>query len=142
MADYYAPALIEELKLHGVKEYEIDRTGKHDKLRFRWQGKTLMHVFPKSASDSYRGLLNSLSDLRKSLGVSRIVRKSETRVEKIRRKPVAPVSAEKLTITVKPDPFTVLARIKEPPKPEVVRCPRMTLAQIVAMMNSEQPSPG
>jgi len=130
MPDAYAPYLIEELRVHGVKNWEIDDKGRHNKLRFQWGDRTLMHVFPKTPSDR-RGILNSLSDLRHTLGVRRVIRKSSA--PERQRCPVE--KPEKLlTITVKPSPFADLKTLLTPK--EAVLCPRMSLAQIAAMLNS------
>lgn len=124
----YAPALVAELKSHGVQQWEIDDKGKHNKLRFVWQGRTLMHVFPRTPSDR-RGILNSLSDLRHSLGVRRLIKKSSTSERRPRKSQALP--EKPLTITVKPSPFENLQTLLEPRK-----CPRLSLSQIVAMLNS------
>lgn len=133
MSENYAPLLIEELRTHGVRDWRLDNTGTHNKLYFSWGGRTLMHVFPKTPSDR-RGVLNSLSDLRHSMNVRRVIRKSENLVVRKRRAAVSPTPSLKgVTITTRPDPFVILNELK---KPEVVRCPRMTLAQIAEMLDS------
>lgn len=131
MSNEYVAALTEELRTHGVHEWFVDETGKHNKLRFRWNDRSMMYVFPKTPSDSKRGVLNALSDLRRSLGVRRVIRKVEAREQRQRSPEKA--HKEQLVITVKPDPFAILATIKEP---EVYKCPRMTLAEMAAMLNS------
>lgn len=128
MSDSYAPYLVEELKIHGVKDWEIDGNGKHNKLRFRWNDRLYMHVFPKTPSD-WHGVKNSLSDLRRQMGVRRIIRKSEGRER--RRNHTCP--KQNLKITVQDSPFAVLADLG---RKEIVLCPRLTLAQMAAMLNS------
>lgn len=128
MPDSYGPLLVEELHIHGVTEWEIDQTGRHNKLRFRWNDKTLLHVFPKTPSDSH-GLQNSLSCLRTTLGVRRVIRKSKHKKQKRARS--AATAAPPAEISVLPDPFAALAKLKEKRI-----CPIMTLDQMVAMLNS------
>lgn len=129
MPDGYLAHLLEEIKSHGVTDWFLDESGKHNKLRFDWNGGKIMHVFPKTPSDQ-RGVLNSVSDLRRQMNVRRVIRKSEDRG---RRRPVAPASPKPPdTITVRPSPFAALADFHKPKEP--VRCPRLTLAQIAAMI--------
>lgn len=132
MTDSYLPRLVEELKAHGVTTWEVDDQGRHYKLRFEWNGVKLMHIFPRSPSD-HRGMENSLSDLRKTLGVRRIIQKCSAK-PKVRSRPVTPAQSGNLRITVKPDPFAALAAFKQ--SKELRACPRMTLAQIARMLNS------
>lgn len=126
MPEPYAPYLIAELRQHGVTEYELDDSGKHYKLRFNWQGQNLMHVFPRSPSDT-RGVLNCLSDLRRQMNVKRVVHKSSTKTTRRRNHTEA---HRDLTITVKADPFAALAALKE-----TIKCPEMSLSEIARMLN-------
>lgn len=116
-----------------MENYAVDDTGKHMKLRFRWNGQQLMQVYPRSPSDSQRGLLNCLSDLRKQMGVKRDIKKSAAPKRRTRRH--ATVAPLPTTITVKADPFAVLAKLKK----EKRRCPKMSLAEAAAMLNSAPP---
>ena len=75
MPEPYLPHLVNELQVHGVTDYFLDDTGKHYKLRFVWHDKPLMHVFPRTPSDT-KGLQNCLSDLRKQMNVKKQIRKS------------------------------------------------------------------
>lgn len=125
--------MITEIQSHGVENYAVDDTGKHMKLRFRWNGQQLMQVYPRSPSDSQRGLLNCLSDLRKQMGVKRDIKKSAAPKRRTRRH--ATVAPLPTTITVKADPFAVLAKLKK----EKRRCPKMSLAEAAAMLNSAPP---
>lgn len=124
MVDSYVPALVEELRINGVNDYHFDNKGRHNKLRFCCNGQSHLLVFPKTPSDSYRGVRNCLSDLRRLLGV-----------RKQRPKPV--VREPKIMERLPPEPPRVVA---PPPviitEPESVKCPRMTLAQIAAILNS------
>lgn len=127
--DAFAPYLIEEIQRHGVKDWEIDTTGRHNKLRFVWQDKQMMHVFPKTPSDS-NGMLNNISTLRREMGVRRIIRKSKN-PKKHKAKQVVGMSAPKnISLAPRTDPFACLAKLKE------AQCPVMTLSQMVAMLNS------
>jgi hypothetical protein len=139
MPEVYTEHLIAELQSHGVTDYYLDDQGKHYKLRFVWQGKSLMHVFPRSPSDGRRGLLNCLSDLRKQLGTRRIIQKSAR--DHKRRKRRLHLPEPPLTLTVKDDPFAVLACLRNPVGEEV-KCPRMTLAQIAEILRAERLSAG
>ena len=131
MPDSFLPYLVEELSQHGVQDYDLDQSGKHNKLIFHWNGRREMHVFSKSPSDGRRGLLNCLSALRNQLGVKRQIRKSEHRE---RRRRTENRVEKALTLTVKPSPFDVLAVLKMEEKRV---CPKLSLAAIVAMLNCE-----
>ena len=84
----YLPALEAELRRVGVASWSVS-CNRHIKIRFAWQGRTVVFITPMSPSDAYRGQKNALSDLRRILGVKPKRRKSErppkapaTRVEK------------------------------------------------------------
>lgn len=126
MPDSYLPALVSELEHHGVSDYVLDGSGRHYKLKFVWQNRQITHVFPRTPSDR-RGVYNSLSDLRNSMGVKRQIQKS---LRKKRRRSVPHAVESPTTITVRSDPFAVLIRLKEKRK-----CPRLSLAAIAAMLN-------
>ena len=126
MPDSYLPALVNELQAHGVNDYVLDDQGRHYKLRFTWEGGQLTHVFPRSPSDQ-RGIYNSLSDLRNSMGVKRQIQKS---LRKKRRRNSTTSVEGPTTITIRSDPFAVLSKLKEKRK-----CPRLSLAAIAAMLN-------
>lgn len=75
MADCYDEALIAEIRAHGVKTWRIDKAGRaHPRLMFEFAGRPLMYVMPNTPSDKH-GVLNALSDLRRLMGVKRIIRK-------------------------------------------------------------------
>lgn len=137
MAESYVPTLIKELNRHGIKDWAVDTTGKHNKLRFVWGDKVPMLVFPKTPSDSQRGLLNCLSDLRKCLGTKRVTHKSPNRGNHHTPAATPPPACPHLTI--RPDPFMALSGLKDKlmqPK-EPVRCPTLSLARISEMLSCE-----
>lgn len=74
----YTRAVLAELATHGVTEYDIEDGRKHRKLRFIFGGKPILYVMPKSPSD-WRASLNAVSDLRRIMGVDRLVVKNAER---------------------------------------------------------------
>ena len=110
-SDNYLRPLVAELERHGVTDYSIVPGGKHRSMKFRFDDREIRFVFPSSPSD-WRGLQNSLSDLRRMMGVHRIIHKAATgRGHRRRGEPESvPMPT---TFTVRPDPFQVLARLLE-----------------------------
>lgn len=74
----YIPPLTAELKRHGATGIEIDRAHPHPRISFIWNGARMFFVTGSSPSDC-KGLDNALSDLRRLMGVRKIVRKSLSR---------------------------------------------------------------
>ena len=103
----HVQAIRDELESHGAVWLGIEHGGKHDKCRFRWNGVEQFYVVPISLSDNRRGTLNAVTELRRILGVKRAVKKNRG---KKRRRDVCRRDEVKLgKITIKPDPFAVLA---------------------------------
>jgi len=107
----HGQALIAELESHGIRDAWIDLDGKHARVRFALKGQNRFFVFPKSSSDR-RGLQNSLTDLRKLIGVRRPTKKS-TRGKRQRNRVEAPVTSLSLTVPGG-DPFEGLRRAVDP----------------------------
>lgn len=104
----YEALLIEELQAHGVTEWTVEHRGKYPQLRFDWKGRRLICPFAISPSDSAHGAANALSCLRKLMGVKRIPeKKSDGHKRKRNRVEAVP----DLSITVRPDPWTVLGNL-------------------------------
>lgn len=101
----YGELLVEEIRSHGVVSWEIDRHHKHPQLHFDWNGAPLMFVFPSTPSDS-RGHLNALSDIRRLMGVRRLVRKSTSPPKRHTRTITLSALSE---FTVRPNPLNALA---------------------------------
>lgn len=107
MPDYAAP-LLAELRAHGVTDAAIHRPRRgHPQIRFTWQGRRMFFVFAGTPSDA-RGQDNALSDLRRLLGVKRIIHKSTAPAKK-RNRTEAPIV---LTFATRPDPLLALAPMK------------------------------
>jgi len=106
-----------ELQAHGVTEWTIDRSNNHPKIRFEFNGNQIMFVVPSSPSDRH-GWQNSLTDLRKRMGVRRLVTKSASPKRK-RNQTEAKVSLTDLSFSVRPDPFTSLAVVADRMKAEI-----------------------
>lgn len=101
----YESALVAELARHGVTDYEVVSGRKHKKLLFTFQGRDIVFAFSSTPSD-VRSLRNTLTDLRKLMGVKRVAaRKNPAR--KPKRK-ASPRPLECPTITVGHDPFAAL----------------------------------
>lgn len=110
MSENYADILTDELSAHGVKRWEVEVNHKHPQLHFEWNGKEMMFVFPNTPSDR-RGRLNALTDLRKIMGVRRVIHKSAT---PHRRKTRTVVSIPALgEFTIRANPFDALALYAE-----------------------------
>lgn len=97
----------DELERHGVTKWDVDRGHNHPKIRFTFNGQQLTFVVAGSPSDSH-GWENSLTDLRKRMGVKRVIVKSKTPKRK-RNRTEARTGLNDLTFTMKPDPFAGLA---------------------------------
>lgn len=101
-----------ELRLHGITEWSIETPhAGHTKIRFVHQGKPITFVVPCSPSDR-RGWRNSLTKLRQTLGVKRIIVKNDG-PRRARNRTEPNVTLTDLTFAVRPDPFLVLAALAE-----------------------------
>ena len=113
MTASYADALIAEAKLHGVKEVAVENRRSHLCLRFWFGGREIMFVFAASPSD-HRGIHNSLSDLRRVMGVRRLIKKAK-RVPGDKGKRGGPAHASlpplPTSFPVKPNPFDQLSAL-------------------------------
>ena len=105
-----ADLLIAELFQHGITEYRVDDSGNHNRLYYRVNGRERFFVFPSTPGDR-KGQLNSLCDLRRALGVKRIVRKS-TRPKRRRERRAEPVRVESFTLL--PNGFDALPDLLHP----------------------------
>jgi len=99
----YLPALIAELRAHGITETWVDRAHPHPRLYWRHDGCRRFYVVPSTPGDR-RGVDNALSDLRRVLGVKRITRHSD-RPARRRNRTKAAVA---LTLTCRSDPMAAL----------------------------------
>lgn len=72
MAEDYGDRIITYLKSVGASDPRIEPGGKHPRAVWGWRGKTLKYVFSRTPSD-WRGLQNTLGDLRRILGDPGIV---------------------------------------------------------------------
>lgn len=81
-------ALLKEFECYGIKDYEIDESGSHLKVRWRHQGHHNYLTVAKTASDR-RAPLNLRSDLRKQLHTAGIPRLSDL-TERLRATPAFP----------------------------------------------------
>ena len=66
------PALVAEIRAYSVTEYEIERHGSHRALLFTYDGRPVRLVYGTNPSDRHH-LLNAISDLRRAMGVRRII---------------------------------------------------------------------
>jgi hypothetical protein len=111
-ASEHAERLVAELESHGIGEHWLEAGGKHNRLYWRRDGRTRFFVFPTSPGD-VRGIRNSLSDLRKELGVKRVIRRAAAKPpRKPRERRVAPVPCPALSAP--PDPFAALTALASP----------------------------
>lgn len=109
--------IVQELQRQGVTAWEIDYHHNHPKIRFVHNGKPMMFVVPGSPSD-VRGWQNSLTDLRKMMGVKRIITKSSG-PKRRRNRTETKVALADLSFTVKPDPFASLSIVADRMKYEI-----------------------
>jgi len=107
MTDPYLSALVRELKSHGVTQYEVKKGRKHRRLIFTFQGREMFYVMPSTSSD-FRAPLNAQSDLRRLMGVERVITKSASPRPRKRRLEAEP---ECPCLTVRPDPFAALQSV-------------------------------
>ncbi|MDJ0513099.1 MAG: hypothetical protein QNJ62_06615 [Methyloceanibacter sp.] len=109
----YTAALVAELEAHGVTKVETGTTGgDHQELRFSFRGRELRFIYPSSPSDNWRGLRNSLANLRHLLGVKRVIAKNGKPRSK-RRKIESDKVPRLKRIAPKPHPFEKLSELKE-----------------------------
>ncbi len=101
----YEQTLISELATHGVTDWWIDRDHPHPQLHFVWQSRPLMYVMSSTPSDR-RAHLNAVSDLRRLMGVRRVVHKSERPKRQKSRAIRIPALG---SFTVRANPMNVLA---------------------------------
>ncbi len=101
----YAAELLDELQRHGICDAFVEQHSAHPRIRFTHNGRPMFFVFPSSPSDMRgRGLDNALSDLRRLIGVKKIVHKSTAPPKK--RNKTSPETA--LTFSIKPNPLQSL----------------------------------
>jgi hypothetical protein len=112
LAKDYIRAVKAELAAHGVAEYQIDDGRKHKKLRFSWQGKDVLYVMPKSPSD-WRASMNAVSDLRRLMGVDRLVVKNAERRAAPRSRAASKAPPPPESLTLARDGLSTLARYGE-----------------------------
>ena len=105
-----ADLLIAELFAHGITNYRVDDTGNHNRLYYRANGRERFFVFPSTPGDR-KGRLNSVADLRRQLGVKRIVRKS-SRPKRRRERRAELVTVDSFTLL--PNPFDELPALLHP----------------------------
>lgn len=110
MTQDYIAVIADELKLHGVRSWDLDVHHKHPQIHFEWNGRSMMFVVPNTPSDS-RGHLNALSDVRRMMGVRRRIYKS-SRVPKARNRTSVFLSFP-TEFTVRPNPLDGLAPAAE-----------------------------
>ena len=108
-------ALVAELEAHGATEIEREITGgAHQVLRFKWRGRERSFFYPFSPSDGQRATKNALTELRKVLGVKRIITKSGKPKQRKLRGVREPVKVPRLKhIPPKPHPFEKLKELME-----------------------------
>lgn len=93
----------------------FERTAKHQRAVFSFGGATRFVVFPTSGSDSRRGALNFLADMRKelrALGAVRVDRQSTSERRPRAVSPPRPVSAPTIT-DPRPDGFAALRDLQQ-----------------------------
>jgi hypothetical protein len=95
-----------ELRRAGVTAWRFEIGGKHLHLRYEFRGQSYLFVMPASPSDSRRGLLNAMSDLRRKLGlkVDAPPRSSRPKAKRAPPRQLSPMEG----LTERPDPFAVL----------------------------------
>jgi len=109
-----------ELEVHGVTEWTVEQ-GKHPKIRFVFNGQSLMFVVPASPSDAYHGPDNSLTDLRRLMGVKRVIAPKRQGPKRQRNRTEAKVGLADLSFSVRPDPFASLAVVADRLKAEIAK---------------------
>ena len=104
-------SLIDELARFGVTQWMVDQRGKHPKLRFSFAGRDISIVYPCSSSD-HRARDNAVSQLRRVVGIRKIPTKCPAAAARRtkHRLHAKVTSPPPVHFTVKPDPFSVLAR--------------------------------
>ncbi len=108
MTASYEPDLIATLREAGITEYEVDRTRPHHRLLFAVGERKVIFIYPASPSDSRRGLVNALTDLRRIIGVRRQVKRSERPPRKRNRTQPAP----DLSFPARADPWEKLRGLR------------------------------
>lgn len=109
-AEDYIEAAVAEIRRHGVTAWEIDRGHNHPKLRFEWQSKEITYILPGTPSDR-RGILNSITDLRRVMGVKRLIKHSLSPAKRTSRT-IVTLSAMP-SLTVKANPLLALAVVQD-----------------------------
>lgn len=88
-------ALINGIRAHGVTDHDVEPRGSHRTLRFTYNGRKVTLVFGSNPSDRHH-LQNALSDLRRAMGVKRIVikhRATQPSMPRLRMRGASPVLA-------------------------------------------------
>jgi len=107
----------DELERHGVTEWDVDRHSNHPKIRFVFNGQKQMFVVAGTPSDRH-AWENSLTDLRKRMGVKRLVNKSSTPKRK-RNKTEIRTSMAELSFTVQPNALSALSVVADRLRAEI-----------------------
>lgn len=106
----YIAALVGELARVGITEYVVTHGGVHMRFAYWHDGRRRTITFPASPSDSQRGALNCVGDLRRQLGIGSPERGKSNRPRK-RRNRTRPLPIPDLS--PRPDPFAILETLRK-----------------------------
>ncbi len=85
-----ARAAVAFLETAGAERVRLEHHGRHPRIVFRWQGADAFYVLPGSPGDSARGRQNTISDLRRRLGIGHSEKQVGERRQRKRRGESAP----------------------------------------------------
>lgn len=109
----YVDALVSELRSHGVSDWSVDWAHNHPRLSFAWEGGVITHTMPGSPSDRFSGIERSVSDLRRRMGVKRVILPKSAGPAKPRKRTFVSLAGLPDVFTVRADPMMALAAVKD-----------------------------
>lgn len=101
----YAKEIIAELDRHGIPA-RFEHSSKHARIYFEREGKEQFYVIPTSPSDSFRGLANALSEVRRLAGIRKAKTPSAPRSKRRPSKRIKMTIVEAPAVTPGADPWT------------------------------------
>lgn len=101
----YAKEIIAELDRHGIPA-RYEHSSRHARIYFERKGKEQFYVIPASPSDSARGLLNAMADIRRLAGIRKAKTEATPRPKRRPSKRIKMVIVEPPAVTPGADPWT------------------------------------
>lgn len=101
----YAKEIIAELDRHGIPA-RYEHASKHARIYFERGGKEQFYVIPASPSDSARGLLNAMADIRRLAGIRKVKTEAAPRPKRRPSRRLKITIVEPPAVTPGADPWT------------------------------------